>query len=107
VNSRALIPGLCSRRIFLDDIRPEDYRVLYELSLDPEVRWRWEGERRKAWEGTRPGDIDGPWALAFRWLRRPDHTKPPTLCDAPGLTLDRESDLLAGWSSRPTADERA
>jgi len=25
----------------------------------------------------------------------------------PGLTLDRESDLLAGWNSRPTADERA
>jgi len=39
-------------------------------------------ERRKPWEGTRSRGIDAAWALAFRWLRRPDHTQPPTLCDA-------------------------
>lgn len=42
MNQRTLIAGLSSRRVFLDDLRPEDYRVLYELSLDPQVRWRWE-----------------------------------------------------------------
>jgi len=76
--------------------RAGERHILWGVALIPISGASRVGERHKPWEATRPTDIDHPWAFAFRWLRRPEHTKPPTVCDAL-CVLGSEVQRCSGW----------